>query len=136
MGLLSIFKKLFKPKPTILIIDDDENLLAVTRTALRFEGYKVLLANHGGDGLRLAIKKKPSLIILDILMPGLDGWEVLSGLRESPKTQKIPVILLTKVDQTGQITKGFDLGANQYLIKPLNTKKLYNKIREVLKKES
>ncbi|MBN1778997.1 MAG: response regulator [Candidatus Buchananbacteria bacterium] len=102
---------------TILLVEDDEFLSELYATKLKLEGYNVVLANDGEKGLRLAGEKKPDLILLDIIMPKMDGFEVLKGLKENPATKSIPVILLTNLSQKDEVKKGLELGAVDYLIK-------------------
>lgn len=104
-------------KKTILLVEDDEFLAELYATKLTLEGYKVYLATDGLKGLKLAKEKKPSLILLDILLPKLDGFGVLTQLKKDPETKNIPVILLTNLSQRSEVKRGLDLGAKDYLIK-------------------
>lgn len=104
-------------KRTILLVEDDEFLAELYATKLTLEGYKVNLALDGLKGLKLAKEKKPSLILLDILLPKLDGFGVLTELKKDQETKDIPVILLTNLSQRNEVKKGLDLGAIDYLIK-------------------
>ncbi|MEK7288182.1 MAG: response regulator [Elusimicrobiota bacterium] len=131
MGFLDAIKDLVHPPSYILVVDDDEALLETTILALQQKGYKVLKANNGRDGLNLAILRRPVLVILDINMPELDGWEVLEGIRSSSVTKNTPVIMLTTINVMGQINRSFELGANGYLTKPLDIARLYRKVEEL-----
>jgi len=86
-------------------------------TKLTLEGYRVILATDGMKGLKLAKEKSPSLILLDILLPKLDGYQVLAELKKDSKAKDIPVVLLTNLSQRNEVKRGLDLGAVDYLIK-------------------
>ncbi|MBI4369869.1 MAG: response regulator [Elusimicrobia bacterium] len=133
--MVEFLKELFSgnpPGPAVLVIDDELFFLAGASLALEQKGYRVFKAANGAEGLKIAFEKKPSLIILDITMPGLSGWEVLSTIRAAPSTKKTPVLMLTTVNATGDINKAFEMGANDYLIKPLNTERLFQKVATLL----
>lgn len=104
-------------KKSILLVEDDEFLAELYATKLNLEGYKVYLATDGVKGLKMAKEKLPHLILLDILLPKLDGFGVLSALKKDPSTKAIPVILLTNLSQRNEVKKGLALGAQDYLIK-------------------
>ena len=106
---------------TVLIIDDDPAARNITRRVLSREGYGVIEAGDGAEGLRLARELRPDLITLDILMPGMDGWAVLAGLKADPALATIPVILQTILEDRNM---GFALGASEYLTKPIDRKRL------------
>ncbi len=106
---------------TVLVIDDDPNTLDLTRRFLTREGYAVQTANSGAQGLELAEKIRPSAITLDVMMPGMDGWAVLTALKKDPRTAGIPVIMLTMLDQKEM---GFALGASEYMSKPIDRQRL------------
>jgi len=114
---------------TILVIDDDAIMRDITSRNLRREGYRVLLANDGPSGLAIARTEKPAAIVLDILMPGMDGWAVLSALKKDPALRPIPVILASQLDEK---EVGFALGAHDYLIKPVDKERLVTAIRRHL----
>jgi len=115
--------------PAILVIDDDIVVRDITSRNLTREGYRVLLANNGPDGLTLARAEKPAAIVLDILMPGMDGWAVLAALKKDPALRSIPVILASQMDEK---EVGFALGAHDYLIKPVDKDRLLTAIRRHL----
>ncbi len=104
-------------KKTILLVEDDEFLAELYATKLRLENYEILLATDGEKGLKLAQEKKPDLVLLDIILPRMDGFEVLKHLKEDSALKAVPVILLTNLSQKDEVKKGLDLGANDYLIK-------------------
>jgi PAS domain S-box-containing protein len=110
----------------VLIIDDDPAARAITHRVLSREGYEVIEAADGETGLRLARERRPALITLDILMPGMDGWAVLAALKADPEIAAIPVILQTIVEDRNM---GFALGAAEYLTKPIERKRLASLVR-------
>ncbi|MCP4658132.1 MAG: response regulator [bacterium] len=106
---------------TVLVIDDDTAALDLTRRFLTKEGFSVVTATDGEKGLELAREIHPRAITLDVMMPGMDGWTVLSALKQDPATAEIPVIMLTMLDER---QRGFALGASEYLCKPVDRERL------------
>ncbi len=118
----------------ILLIEDDEILRDLCVTKLRKEGFDVTTAIDGQEGLRKIEKEKPALILLDIILPGIDGFEVLKQMRASKQIARIPVILLTNLGQETDIQKGEALGAQDYLVKAnFTTEEIIGKIKKALK---
>jgi two-component system response regulator MprA len=115
----------------ILVIDDDPKITALLKRALSFEGYEVETAAGGAAGLDAARVRKPDLVVLDIMMPGIDGWEVCRRLRE---TDDVPVLLLTARDEVADRVKGLDLGADDYLVKPFALEELLARTRALLRR--
>ncbi len=116
----------------ILVIDDDRRITALLRRTLVFEGYEVQVAGGGEEGLRLAASWQPDLVLLDVLMPGLDGWEVCRRLRAAGG---VPVLMLTARDEVSDRVKGLDLGADDYLVKPFALEELLARIRALLRRK-
>lgn len=106
-----------QPKAKVLIIDDDAFLSGIYATKLELEGFAVATARDGEEGLKAAFKEKPDLILCDVLMPKLDGFEVLKRLKADPQTKDVPVIMLTNLGQKEDVEKGLEEGATDYLIK-------------------
>lgn len=104
-------------KVKVLIVDDDAFLSGIYGTKLELEGFAVATARDGEEGLKAAFVEKPDLILLDVLMPKLDGFEVLKRLKEAPETKNTPVIMLTNLGQKEDVEKGLEAGAVDYLIK-------------------
>lgn len=104
-------------KIKILIVEDDKFLADIYQTKFDLEGFKVFVAGDGEQGLKLAKSKRPAVILLDILLPKLDGFAVLQALKQQEETKPIPVILLTNLGQKEDVQKGLNLGAADYLIK-------------------
>ncbi|MCP4005991.1 MAG: response regulator [bacterium] len=107
--------------PCALVIDDDPNSRNLIQRSLTKDGFSVILATGGEEGLRLAREKRPDLITLDVMMPGMDGWAVLRELKADPEVNQIPVIMVTMVDDQGM---GYALGAADYLTKPIDHRQL------------
>jgi len=101
----------------ILIVEDDSFLAGMYVRKLESKNFKVILASDGLQGLKLAKQESPRLILLDILLPKLDGFEILENLKKDPKTESIPVILLTNLSQKENLEKALRLGVQDYLIK-------------------
>ena len=101
----------------ILLVEDDEFLAELYATKLNLEGFEVSLAVDGEKGLKMTGEEMPDLVLLDIILPKMDGFEVLKQLKADAKTKPIPVILLTNLSQKDEVKKGLELGAIDYLIK-------------------
>ena len=106
---------------TVLVIDDEETVRDLMRRFLAREGFDVVTAKDGAEGLELARQLRPALITLDVLMPGLDGWSVLQALKADPELAQIPVVMLTILDERN---RGYALGAADYLTKPVDRDRL------------
>ncbi len=104
-------------KIKILVVEDDAFLAGMYVTKLNLEGFDVEVAENGEQGLKQALEVKPRIILLDIILPKMSGFDVLQDLKKDPKTKDIPVILLTNLGQREDVKKGLDLGAVDYLIK-------------------
>ncbi|MDD5040098.1 MAG: response regulator [Patescibacteria group bacterium] len=104
-------------KIKILLVEDDEFLAGMYVTKLNLEGFDVQLASDGEKGLRLAKEHNPDIILLDVVLPKMSGFDVLKSLKEDSSTKDVPVILLTNLGQRDDVQKGLDLGASDYLIK-------------------
>ncbi len=118
----------------VLLVEDDSFLANIYKTKFEMEKFKVILAENGEIGLDLAQKKNPDIILLDILMPKLDGFAVLEELKKNESTKKIPVVLLTNLGQKDDVERGLEMGAIDYLIKA-HTKpsEAVGKVKSILK---
>lgn len=116
---------------TILVVDDDPKITALLRRALTFEGYAVQVANDGLEGLKLAWSNPPDLVILDLMMPALDGMEVCRRLRAE---SDLPILMLTARDEVNDRVQGLDAGADDYLIKPFALEELLARVRALLRR--
>ncbi|MDP2736621.1 MAG: response regulator [bacterium] len=124
-----------KDKIKILLVEDDSFLLGMYATKFEMEGFKVVMAEDGEKAIRLALKEAPDIILLDIILPKMNGFEVLRQLKASPGTANIPVILLTNLSQKDEIEQGLKMGAEDYLIKAhFMPSEVVDKIKKVLNK--
>ena len=121
-------------KGRILVVDDEKNLVKILRMNLEDKGYEVEAAFDGLEALDKITETHPELVILDVMMPEIDGWEVLSRIRKNPRGKYIPVIMLTS--KTTGISKifGFDLGADDYVTKPFDMDELIARVGAILKR--
>jgi two-component system, OmpR family, response regulator len=117
----------------VLIIEDEPDLLASLAQALREEGYAVDTADNGDDGLFNAEGTDYDAIVLDVMLPGLDGWEILTRLR---KTKKTPVLMLTARDQSRDRVRGLDTGADDYVVKPFDLAELFARLRALIRRSA
>src|SRR5690348_8379132 len=108
------------PTALILVVDDDRDIVRLVEASLHSQGYEVMTAADGAAALELAVARKPDLVISDVMMPGMDGWELVKQLRSRPHFGLIPVILLTALGGEVDRIRGFRLGADDYLPKPFH----------------
>lgn len=118
---------------TILVIDDDEKITSMLRRSLTFEGYSVKTASNGKEGLHQLNQYTPDLIILDVMMPELDGWEVCRRIRDAEMS--VPILMLTAKDEVSERVKGLDLGADDYVVKPFALEELLARTRALLRRK-
>jgi two-component system copper resistance phosphate regulon response regulator CusR len=116
----------------VLIVDDDEKLTTLLSEYLGRYGLTVRAASHPDDGLRLLRAEPPDLVILDVMLPGMDGWQVLKNLRSQGR--QMPVLFLTARDQVEDRVKGLELGADDYLVKPFSFAELLARVRTILRR--
>ncbi|WP_100444023.1 response regulator transcription factor [Glycomyces xiaoerkulensis] len=117
--------------PQVLVVDDDPALADVVARYLRRDGFEVDYASDGAEGLRRALSDKPDLVVLDLMMPGMDGFEVCRRLREATS---IPVVMLTALGEENDRIAGLDLGADDYVTKPFSPRELAARVRAVLRR--
>jgi two-component system phosphate regulon response regulator PhoB len=123
-------------KSKILVVEDEASLAEVLTYNLQREGYEVLVAREGREGLRKAQMLLPDLIILDLMLPGLGGLEICKELRASPRTAALPILMLTaKAEETDQVI-GFAVGADDYVTKPFSVKVLLQRIKVLLRRST
>jgi two-component system, OmpR family, response regulator MprA len=115
----------------LLIVDDDPKITSLLRRALIAEGYEVRTASNGSEGLARVRERQPDLVVLDVLMPGIDGLEVCQRLREE---SDIPILILTAKDETQDRVEGLDSGADDYLVKPFELDELLARVRALLRR--
>lgn len=116
----------------ILIVDDEKELIALVSLHMRMTGYEVLIATNGENALVVARQEKPNLIVLDLMIPKIDGWDVCKRLRQDPEIKNIPVIMLTALAETEDKLKGFEAGADDYVTKPFSPRELIARVKRVL----
>jgi len=122
------------PGKLILVIEDDPDILELLQYNLGKEGYRVAIAEDGERGLKEAIQQTPDMIVLDIMLPGIDGLEVCKRLRQNANTSKIPIIMLTAKGEESDVVVGLELGADDYLTKPFSPRELIARMRAVLRR--
>ncbi len=118
----------------ILVIDDDQAIAELIKVNLELLGHQVTTANDGIKGLALAQQNRPDLIVLDVMMPDLDGFTVCQRIRQNPGTNTIPILMLTALGMTRDKVKGFDSGADDYLTKPFEIPELQVRVRALLRR--
>src|SRR6476469_2168129 len=118
-------------KSRILVIDDDPNITSFLKRALSYEGYAVETASSGAEGLTRALEQTPDLVVLDVMMPGLDGYEVAGRLRAGAPQ---PILMLTARDAIPDRVRGLDSGADDYLVKPFSLEELLARVRALLRR--
>lgn len=116
---------------TILIVDDDENICELLRLYTEKEGYKTFIANSGSKALELFVKEQPSLVLLDIMLPDLDGWQICRIIREK---SDCPIIMLSAKGEVFDKVLGLELGADDYIAKPFEAKEVLARIKAVLRR--
>jgi len=121
-----------KASETVLVVDDEEDILLLCRVNLEFEGYDVVTASSGAAGLERAREVHPDLVLLDVMMPTMDGWHVLEALKADPATANTPVVMLTARVQGEDQMRGWSGGASDYIMKPFSPVALLETIRSVL----
>jgi len=119
-------------KRKILVVDDDPTMVKLINVNLKLNNYSVVEATSGEQALDVLGKEPLDLVVLDIMMPGVDGWEVLKRIRGDNETREMPVILVTAKTQDSDVIRGWELGADEYVIKPFNPLLLVEVIKMVL----
>ncbi|MDQ2825574.1 MAG: response regulator [Actinomycetota bacterium] len=119
---------------TVLVIDDDPVILELLRVNFEIEGFDVICAKDGEEGLRRARSERPDVVISDIMMPKRDGLQVLSDLKADPSTEHLPVILLSAKAQRSEVQHGLDMGADDYITKPFDPLELIDRLNAVMTK--
>ena len=119
---------------TVLIVDDEAPIRLLCRVNLEAEGMKVLEASDGDKGLELARAERPDVILLDVMMPGLDGWRVAEELLDDPTTEDIPIVFLTARAELRDRARGIDLGGVDYVTKPFNPVELAPLVEDLVRR--
>ena len=121
-------------KGMVLVIDDEEDLIELVRYNLVKEGFEVTSARDGESGLSLAAQKKPDVIVIDLMLPGIDGLEVCRSLRSESQTSQVPIIMLTAKSSESDRIVGLELGADDYVTKPLSPRELTARVKALLRR--
>ena len=121
-------------KEKILIVEDEKDIIKILEYNLKKEGFRVIDARDGEDALDLAVREHPDLILLDLMLPGIDGLEVCKSLKKESKTSSTPVIMLTAKSQESDKVIGLELGADDYITKPFSPRELIARIKAVLRR--
>jgi CheY-like chemotaxis protein len=117
---------------TILLVDDADTILMIERLILDQEGYALITAKNGKQAVEKALAEKPDLILMDIMMPEVDGFEACKRLRQLEATRTIPIIMVTTRSEQANVENGFNSGCNDYVTKPIDRMELVSKIRNYL----
>jgi len=120
------------PEPTVLVVEDDPVILRLLEVNFELEGFTVLLAHDGAEGIEVARANQPDLIISDIMMPRTSGLELVETLKADPDTKAIPIILLSAKAQTSDLKVGLEAGADDYVTKPFEPLDLVERVNELL----
>lgn len=118
--------------PKVLVVDDDPLVTGLVRINLELEDFEVVEAWGGEEALQMIAESAPDLVLLDVMMPELDGWDLLRMLRENPDTTHLPVVLLTAKVQERDVAKGWQMGADGYITKPFNPLEMVDRLKAVL----
>ncbi len=121
-------------KPRVLVVEDDRSLAAILEYNLSNSGYEVICALDGQDGLNQARLKQPDLVVLDVMIPVIDGLEVCRRLRAIPETRKLPVLMLTAKSEEMDQLVGFSVGADDYVVKPFSVRILLERVKSLLRR--
>ena len=120
----------------ILVVDDEEHIAELINYNLTNNGYKVIIANNGIDAVKVAIEEKPSLILLDLMIPGKDGYDVCKDVRSNSEIRNTPIIMLTAKSEEFDKILGLELGADDYITKPFSVRELLARVKAVLRRVS
>ena len=119
------------PPLKILVCDDERHIVRLIQVNLERQGWNVVTAYDGKEGLEKVASEKPDLLVLDVMMPYMDGFEVLKSIRKDPATEKLPVIMLTAKAQDKDVFEGYHYGADLYLTKPFNPRELVTFVKRI-----
>lgn len=122
------------PRETILIVDDEEDIVELIKYNLKTEGYVILTAGTGEQAIKKARQSLPDLIVLDLMLPGIDGLEVTRYLKKNDQTADIPIVMVTAKGEESDVVTGLELGANDYISKPFSPRELVARIRAILRR--
>ncbi len=124
------------PKDHILVVEDEEDIQELVEFNLAREGYKVTVVGSGEEGLRIARTQSPDLIVLDLMLPGLDGYAVCKALKSDSRTAPIPIVMLTAKGEESDVVTGLELGADDYVTKPFSPRLLLARAKAALRRHA
>ena len=124
------------PREKILVVDDEEDILELVRFNLSKEGFQVICATTGEKAVGITRSEHPDLIVLDLMLPGMDGLEVAKILKNNPETQNIPIVMLTAKGEESDVVTGLELGADDYVAKPFSPRILTARVRAILRRKT
>jgi len=130
----SVLSTASRPGSSVLVVEDEQDVADLLRYNLSKEGYDVVIVGNGADALKRARETKPELILLDIMVPQLNGWEVCRRLKQDAETRGIPIIMVTGRVEEGDKVLGFEMGADDYVTKPFSPRELIARIRAVVRR--
>ncbi len=122
--------------PRILVAEDEKDIRELIAFTLRFAGFDVLLASNGVEAVEVAEAERPDLVILDVRMPRMSGYEVCRRLKENPQTASMPVVFLSAKGQDSEIQQGLESGAEEYILKPFAPDELIQQVRDILNRHT
>ncbi|CAN5507450.1 hypothetical protein BH09GEM1_BH09GEM1_16150 [soil metagenome] len=120
----------------VLIVDDDANNRALVEVMLAPEGYEIVMASSGAEALAIIAEQLPDLILLDVMMPGIDGYQVTARIKADPRTSGVPVIMLTALSDANSTWHGLNAGADGYLTKPIKRADLCARVRQFIRRDT
>lgn len=129
---MNLFGEWFKKKYTVLIIDDNEQISTLLSIYLKAKGFTVKCADNGADGLAQIGRSRPDLVLLDITMPRMDGFDTLLGIKSNPKTKDVPVVMCTDHSSMKDVEKCCKWGAEGYVLKPFDLERVLEKVNAVI----
>ncbi len=124
------------PKEKVLVVEDEEDVLELVRYNLDKEGYQVVTAITGEEGVKVARKELPDLVLLDLMLPGLDGLDVCRILKNDPTTAHLPIVMLTAKGEEADIVTGLELGADDYITKPFSPRVMMARVKAALRRKN
>jgi len=122
--------------PRILVAEDEKDIRELIAFTLRFAGFDVLLASNGAEAVEVAEAERPDLVILDVRMPKMSGYEACRRLKENPQTASLPVVFLSAKGQDSEIQQGLESGAEEYILKPFAPDELIQQVRDILNRHT
>jgi two-component system alkaline phosphatase synthesis response regulator PhoP len=123
-------------KPKLLLIEDEEDIASLIKLQAEIAGYKMFVETDGLNGLRAVEKEKPELVVLDIMLPGLNGLDVCRKIKNNPELKHIPIILVSAKSEELDVVLGLELGADDYVTKPFSPKVLFSRIKAVMRRKA